>query len=40
MPDYAAASRFGGIIASGPHYVSLLLGLPATTSRNMARKWV
>lgn len=28
--DYAAASRFGGIIASGPHYVSLLMGLLAT----------
>ena len=28
--EYAAASRFGGIIASGPHYVSLLMGLLAT----------
>jgi acyl dehydratase len=28
--EAAAASRFGGLIASGPHYVSLLLGLLAT----------
>ena len=28
--EYAAATRFGGIIASGPHYLSLLLGLLAS----------
>lgn len=28
--EFAAASRFGGLIASGPHYTSLLLGLLAT----------
>ena len=28
--EIAAASRFGGLIAAGPHYVSLLLGLLAT----------
>jgi acyl dehydratase len=28
--EVAAASRFGGLIASGPHYVSLLLGLLAS----------
>ncbi|MFN0163839.1 MAG: MaoC family dehydratase [Burkholderiales bacterium] len=27
---YARASRFGGIIASGPHYMSLLMGLMAS----------
>ena len=28
--EFAAASRFGGLIAAGPHYVSLLLGLLAS----------
>lgn len=28
--DYAKASRFGGMIASGPHYLSLLMGVLAT----------
>ena len=28
--EYAAGTRFGGIIASGPHYMSLLLGLLAS----------
>lgn len=28
--EVAAASRFGGLIAAGPHYTSLLLGLLAT----------
>lgn len=28
--EVARASRFGGLIAAGPHYVSLLLGLLAT----------
>lgn len=29
-PEYAAATRFGGIIACGPHYLSLLMGLLAS----------
>ena len=29
-PEYAKATRYGGIIASGPHYLSLLMGLMAT----------
>jgi acyl dehydratase len=28
-PDYAAASRFGGIIACGPHVTSLLMAMTA-----------
>lgn len=28
--EFAAQSRFGGLIASGPHYVALLLGLLAS----------
>jgi acyl dehydratase len=28
--EYAAATRFGGIIASGPHYLSLLMGVLAS----------
>lgn len=29
-PEYASQTRFGGIIACGPHYVSLFMGLLAT----------
>ena len=28
--EFASASRFGGLIAAGPHYTSLLLGLLAS----------
>jgi len=35
--DYASQTRFGGIIACGPHYASLLMGLSATYfSKNAA----
>jgi acyl dehydratase len=29
-PDYARGTRFGGIIACGPHYIALLMGLLAS----------
>ena len=29
-PEYAKATRYGGLIACGPHYASLLMGLMAT----------
>ena len=29
-PEYAKGSRYGGLIACGPHYASLLMGLMAT----------
>ena len=28
--EYARGTRFGGLIASGPHYLALLMGLMAT----------
>ena len=28
--EYAKGTRFGGLIASGPHYLALLMGLMAT----------